>query len=68
MTTKIAFLIIRADGDMRVVKRRPFDLRTGEVCFKLNVDFPDGWGKVAGTLDILMPGPPRLAGDVEVAR
>lgn len=50
---QIAYLVIRADRTMRVAKRPR--LSWDETAIKLNVVFPDGWGKVSGELDMTLP-------------
>ncbi len=56
-----SFLIVRADGTMRVVKTKPYQgsLRLDEVAFPLNVTIPITWGRVqAISIDLEMPEPP----------
>jgi hypothetical protein len=55
MTTK--YLIVRADGTVRVTTRWP-NLRVDEVAYRLRIEIPVAWGKVAGNIDITMPPPP----------
>lgn len=53
------FLVIRADGEVRVMKRP----RVGpdEVCFQLNITIPDGWGKIVGPpVTVNLPDPPGI--------
>ena len=63
------FLVVRADGSMRTVTRRP-SLRTDEVAFPLNVTIPRQWGRVqAQQIDVELPEPPQArvrVGDPEV--
>lgn len=51
-----AWLIIRADRTMRVVRRWP-NLRGDEVAVRLEVTFPAGWGSIlaAPPLEITVP-------------
>lgn len=48
-----AYLVIRADRIMRIAKRPR--LSWDETAIKLNVVFPDGWGKVSGELNLTLP-------------
>lgn len=57
MKTKRAFLVVRADGTLRIMQRTP-RLRDDEVSIQLNVRYPDGWGKNVGVIDVDIPGPP----------
>lgn len=51
------FLIVRADGEIRAVKRHP-QLRWDEFAFPLSVTVPDIWGDVLRThIDITLPEP-----------
>ena len=54
MSTKRAFLVVRANGDMRVMKRWP-RLDDDEVAFRLVVRFPDGGGRVIGDIELDVP-------------
>lgn len=56
------WLIVRADGDMRVVQRFPSGkLRHDEVAFKIVVEMPDAWGRIQHTeLHVDMPEPPTV--------
>lgn len=45
MARQVAYLVIRADRKARVVTRRP-KLFADEVAIKMNLDFPEHWGKV----------------------
>lgn len=54
------FLVVRADGDVRVVARRP-RLRPDEVAYRLNVTIPPAWGRLAeGAISIDLPEPPPV--------
>jgi hypothetical protein len=53
---QVVYLVIRADGDVRVAKRPRLAL--DETAVEVNIAFPDGWGEVTGRLDIQMPEPP----------
>lgn len=58
-----AWLVIRADGAMRVRSRRPSsaDLRLDEVAIALAVNIPTGWGSVyPAEIVIDMPEPPTV--------
>lgn len=57
MKTKRAFLVVRADGSLRVVTRTP-NLRDDEVAVQLNIKYPEGWGRHISTIDVNLPGPP----------
>ncbi len=61
---KTVYLVVRADGDVRVAKRPR--IAADEVAMKLNVTIPDGWGRVVGSLDVVVPEPPAAstAGDL----
>lgn len=61
MVTK--YLVIRADGTARVTTRWP-SLRTDEVAYRLRIEIPAGWGRIAGNIDVTMPPPPGA--EVEV--
>lgn len=50
------FLVVRADGTMRIAKRTP-QLSIDEVAFELNVRIPAAWQTIAGKIDIEMPEP-----------
>lgn len=69
MTEAKGFLVVRADGDMRVLRGKP-RLRLDEVAFPVTVTIPTTWGKVqAASIDVQMPEPPeaRVAiGDPEL--
>lgn len=53
------FLVVKADGTMRVTKRRN-RLYLDEVAFPLTVTIPSTWGRVqATTIDVALPEPPE---------
>lgn len=52
------FLIVRADGECRIVSRKPH-LGWNEVAFELNVEIPQSWATIKGSIDINMPEPPE---------
>lgn len=53
-----AYLVVRADGTMRVVKQPP-RLSIDEVAFPVTVTIPKTWGRVQPTrIDVTMPEPP----------
>lgn len=57
--TMKGFLVVRADGAMRVVKKRA-RLHIDEVAFPLTVSIPSTWGRVqATTIDVALPEPPE---------
>lgn len=64
------FLIVRADGDIRAVKRRP-RLGFDEVAFPVTVTIPITWGQIQATsIEVTMPEPPEAlvrVGDPELA-
>lgn len=54
-------LIVRADGEARIVKSKRPILGFDEVAFELHINIinmPDAWGEVVGKLEIAMPEPP----------
>lgn len=58
LTTK-GFLVVRADGSMRVTKTR-VQLAIDEVAFPLTVTIPATWGRVQPTsIDVALPEPPE---------
>lgn len=53
------FLVVRADGSMRITKKRAA-LRLNEVAFPLSVNIPTTWGRVqTSTIEVVMPEPPE---------
>ncbi|KKM65953.1 hypothetical protein LCGC14_1486060 [marine sediment metagenome] len=48
------WLIVRANGALRVTTRRP-SLRYDEISFRLNITIPASWGCEAGTVDLSIP-------------
>lgn len=57
--TVSSFLIVRANGDMRVVKKAQH-LRIDEVAFPLTVTIPTTWGRVQPTsIEVALPEPPE---------
>jgi hypothetical protein len=46
-------LVIRADRTTRVAKRPR--LAADEVGVRINLDFPNNWGRVIGDIDIAVP-------------
>jgi hypothetical protein len=56
---RVAYLVVRANGEVRVTKRRP-TLAADEVGMALNITMPDGWGRVVGSVDVTMPEPPHV--------
>jgi hypothetical protein len=66
LKTHAAFLIVSADGAMRVVRKRP-GLSLGEVAFRLVVNIPDAWARVVGEIKLDLPEPPEPEIAVEFA-
>lgn len=54
--TETAYLVVRSDREMRIV-RRP-RLAPDEVAIRLSINFPDSWGRVIGDLEINLPDAP----------
>lgn len=53
------FLVVKADGTMRVTKRR-VRLYVDEVAFPITVTIPRTWGRVqASRIDVALPEPPE---------
>lgn len=53
------YLVVKADGSMRVTKRRNA-LYIDEVAFPLTVTIPRTWGQVQPTsIDVALPEPPE---------
>lgn len=53
------WLVIKANGDCRVVQRWPSQLRGDECAVRLVINQPDGWGKILeGEVQITLPEPP----------
>jgi hypothetical protein len=61
------FLIVRADGECRIVTRKP-NLGWNEVAFELNVEIPNSWAKITGSIDIQMPDPPEASLTAQVVQ
>lgn len=54
-----AFLVVKASGEMRVVKKAQ-RLYVDEVAFPLIVTIPRTWGRVQRTtIDVALPEPPE---------
>ena len=61
MKTRRAWLIVKANGDMRVRTRRPYDLHYDEIAVLVVVNIPDAWGMVqTGSIEVIMPPPPEI--------
>jgi hypothetical protein len=68
--TKTYYLIVPSVGIPRVVSMKPENadthyksrakLKQDEIAFKLNIEFPDGYGKTNPGLDLVMPPPPKI--------
>ena len=63
--TQKVFLVVRADGQVRAVKRPRLAL--DEIAIGLILTFPDGWGTVTQYFDVEMPEPPIAAEPVRVS-
>ncbi len=62
MINKKVFLVINAEGEARLVKR-PSYIGAGEVAFELRIHIPNGWGGIAGSIDVAIPEPPTVTAD-----
>lgn len=60
------FLIVRADGEVRVVSKAP-RLRFDEFAYRLIVTIPDTWSSIVGELTLTMPEP-NIPPKIEVDR
>ena len=59
MSTIRKFLIVKADGEMRLAQRPRLSL--DEIAIPIVVHMPEGWGKVvADQIDVHMPEPPAF--------
>lgn len=58
MRTFRCYLIVRADQTTRTVKRLP-DLALDEVAFPIEIEIPDGWGRVLRSepIRLALPAP-----------
>ena len=55
-----AFLVVRADGDLRITRTRNRKLGHDEVAFPIHVTIPMTWGRTLDTtISLTMPGPPE---------
>lgn len=55
MSTLRVYLVIGADKSVRASKRP--QIKIDEVAIAINLEFPDGWGRVVGdTIDVQVPG------------
>lgn len=60
MTTIKRYLVVRADGNVRIAQRPK--LAADEVAVRLDINIPPGWGRVAtGAFTVDMPAPPAVA-------
>ena len=67
MKTFKRILIVRANGDCRVVSnRRRNRLRLDEVGFDLHITIPETWGKMQGLIDVKLPDPPTPEAIVKI--
>lgn len=53
------FLIVKADGSMRIVGRTP-DLALDEFAYVIAVEIPDAWSRIVGQIDLALPDPADL--------
>lgn len=61
MRTVKSWLVVKADGTIKVRARRPLNLGLDEVGVLVNINIPDGWATIAQTpIDIAMPEPPAI--------
>lgn len=61
MTVHTRFLVIKANGRMRIKNSERGSLLPDEVAFPLVVDIPDEWGEIADDAILLqMPAPPTV--------
>lgn len=59
MRTLTRYLIVRADGAIRAVQKRPRDLRLDEVAYRVMIEVPEGWAQVRGDVRVTFPEPPE---------
>lgn len=50
------YLIVRADGEVRVVSKTP-RLSLDEFAYRLIVKIPESWASIVGQIDIELPEP-----------
>lgn len=50
---EVVYLVVRADRTYRVAKKPRTTL--DEVCVKINLTFPDSWGRTVAEVDLTMP-------------
>lgn len=56
MNTLRKWLIVKANGDARITKRKPSALDLDEIAFEILVHMPNGWGKIhSESLTLKMP-------------
>lgn len=63
-----AYLVARADGQLRVVNRNPRGrLRWDEVAVPVRVEIPDAWGEVRAEDEVVIrfPEPPTIEQEKE---
>lgn len=68
MKTLNRWLVIKADGDVRIRTRRPAtgELGYDEFAIPLTINIPDPWGRIASDgIDITLPEPPEVTATVE---
>lgn len=67
MKTRSFYLIVPVDGRTpRVVYRRPYDLKNDEIAHRLNIKYPDAWGRIqVKEIDVELPAPPEAVSGVE---
>lgn len=58
--TLVRFLIVRANGDCRVVSRPP-TLAPDEMAVRLHIQVPGAWGRVQNPpIEVVLPEVPRI--------
>lgn len=53
MAVKVVYLVIGADKRVRVAVRP--QIRADEVAIAIRLRFPDDWGRVVSTVDLIVP-------------
>jgi hypothetical protein len=53
--SKRAYLIYRASDDSMRINNKPPRLAWDEICFTVDVNIPDPWGRLAGAILIDLP-------------
>lgn len=55
---KRVFLIVSADGDVKVHKRRPPKPCFDQIVVPLDIVWPEGWAVLAPAIEVRVPDPP----------